>query len=339
MDLLERGMVMNFNDYASILMNDMNNLKMAMANRTLSDEGNLTNLSENFSYIDLNNISVIISDTSLNVYDVRCLTPLAISKSLYLFSNCQNMTNIIGLPNQLMYAPAMFRNCKKLTNIPNIEILPIFDENLFYENPLPVAGAPKAKSCEFMFAGCNSIQNLNGLSGFNHITSINNICNGCSSLRSFPALNLKNLETFDDAFYGCYQLYNVPDFDTPKLNGFSDAFHYCHNLKDAPNINTVSATRMNNIFADCKNLVNVPEYNTRNVRYMTQAFARCNNLSNASVINIVNMCINSNVTNTLFAKYRNLNTTNNRSPLYQTKFNSSYYSNRISDLTAAGWKY
>lgn len=328
---------MNFNDYASILMNDMNNLKMAMANRTLSDEGNLTNLSENFSYVDLNNVSVIIPDTSLNVYDVRCLTPLAISKSMYLFSNCQNMTDIIGLPNQIMYAPAMFRNCSSYVNIPNIAILPIFDASLFYNNPL---GSIKPNSCESMFEGCNQLQNLDFLSGFNHITSINNICHGCSSLRSFPALNLRNLETFDDAFNGCYQLYNVPDFDTPFLNGFSDAFHYCYNLKDAPNINTASATRMNNIFAECRNLVNVPEYNTRNVRYMTQAFAYCNNLSNESVINIVKMCINSNVYRIgTFISYRNLNTSNTRSPLYGTKFNSSYYSNLTSELDSKNWKY
>lgn len=61
-------------------------------------------------------------------------------------------------------------------------------------------------------------------------------------------------------------------------------------------------------------------------------------LYNESIQNIVNMCINSNVTNTR-TTYKNLSISNLNGPLYNTKFNNSYYSNRLSELTAAGWTY
>ena len=64
-------------------------------------------------------------------------------------------------------------------------------------------------------------------------------------------------------------------------------------------------------------------------------FRNCNNLSNASIQNIVNMCLNSNV----ITSYKNLNNTNSYSPLYQTKFDNSYYQNRWAELDAAGWEY
>ena len=95
---------------------------------------------------------------------------------------------------------------------------------------------------------------------------------------------------------------------------------------------------MSNMFSSCNNLVNVPQFNVSNVRFISCAFAYCNNLSNASIQNIINMCLNSNVYhwNSMSA---NLNVSNSLSPFCQTKFNSSYYSNRLSELRAAGWKY
>lgn len=46
------------------------------------------------------------------------------------------------------------------------------------------------------------------------------------------------------------------------------------------------------------------------------------------------MCLNA--TNVV---YKNLSNTSGDSPLRDTIFDSSYYSNRLSELTAAGWTY
>ena len=103
-----------------------------------------------------------------------------------------------------------------------------------------------------------------------------------------------------------------------------------------PNFNTSKVTNMHRTFYGCWYLRNVPEFNTSNVTNMYQTFESCNNLSDASIQNIINMCLNSNITT---STYKNLNNANSYSPLYNTKFNNSYYSNRLSELTAAGWTY
>ena len=68
---------------------------------------------------------------------------------------------------------------------------------------------------------------------------------------------------------------------------------------------------------------------------MNLMFTNCNNLTNESIQNIINMCLNSNINNA----NKNLSNINSYSPLYSTKFDNSYYSNRLSELTAAGWIY
>ena len=113
-------------------------------------------------------------------------------------------------------------------------------------------------------------------------------------------------------------------------------FDSCGTITFIPNFDTSNVTNMANICKGAVNLINVPEYNTSNVTDLRQAFVQCNLLSNDSIQNIVNMCINSNITT---ATYKNLSNINSNSPLYQTRFNSSYYSNRLSDLLTAGWSY
>lgn len=65
-------------------------------------------------------------------------------------------------------------------------------------------------------------------------------------------------------------------------------------------------------------------------------FGYCNNLSTDSIQNIINMCLNSNITT---ASYKNLNTSNYYSPFYRSNITNSKYTNRKTELSAAGWKY
>ena len=53
---------------------------------------------------------------------------------------------------------------------------------------------------------------------------------------------------------------------------------------------------MYGMFARCNNLQTVAQINTVNVTDMRSTFAQCNNLSDASIQNIINMCLNSNIT-------------------------------------------
>lgn len=104
--------------------------------------------------------------------------------------------------------------------------------------------------------------------------------------------------------------------------------------RDLTIFNFANFTNMDKMFYCCNNISDIPELNTNNVVNMCQMFTYCNNLSNSAIQNIINMCINSNITNITLM---NLNSSNQYSPLYQTIFDNSYYSNRFTDLTNAGW--
>ena len=161
---------------------------------------------------------------------------------------------------------------------------------------------------------------------------------GCSNLISVPNFDTSNVTNMYSMFQYDYNLMTVPNFDTSNVISMQYMFGSCYNLVEVPNFNTSNVTNMSNMFSSCNNLVNVPQFNVSNVRFISCAFAYCNNLSNASIQNIINMCLNSNVYhwNSMSA---NLNVSNSLSPLYSTKFNSLYYSNRLSELRAAGWSY
>ena len=127
----------------------------------------------------------------------------------------------------------------------------------------------------------------------------------------------------------------TPYFDN-SITNMSGMFAYNPFITSVPSINTPNLTNMYGTFMQCNNLVTVPQYNTSNVTNMSQTFTFCNNLSNASIQNIINMCLNSNITD---SSKKTIQLSNIESPLYLTNISPDRYSNRISELEAAGWTY
>ena len=132
-----------------------------------------------------------------------------------------------------------------------------------------------------------------------------------------------------DDIYKSFSMINFSLF-TSTHNTFSQ----CINIIDLPNIDTSNVTNMANTFVNCVKLVDIPQLNTSKVTNMYRMFQRCNNLSNTSIQNIINMCLNSNVTNSTL---KNTSNVNGYSPFYQTNIAPARYNNRFSELTAAGW--
>lgn len=109
------------------------------------------------------------------------------------------------------------------------------------------------------------------------------------------------------------------NFDTSQVQDMMNMFSYS-TFATIPLINTSSATTMERMFYSNKNLVSVPQFNTHNVErtnqmfyndnalttvpvfdtsnvvFMSQMFSGCDNLTNESLNNILEMCINSNIT-------------------------------------------
>lgn len=156
----------------------------------------------------------------------------------------------------------------------------------------------------------------------------------CHNLTNLPNYNTSNVTNFGQTFINCHSLKNVPNFDTSNAKYMSRMFANCWNLQEAPYLNTAKVTSMANMF-EITNLRNIPQYDTTNVTDMRCMFYYCNYLTDNAIQNIINMILNSNIP----SSYKNLRTNNWNSPFMSTNITSSRYSNRLSELAAAGWVY
>ncbi len=167
--------------------------------------------------------------------------------------------------------------------------------------------------------------NLDGIYQYNGI-NFNSINTGLNAIQE---------QVWGNNFYGRNNILNGTLNKTTNLNSqqLRDRVNLYSNISNLSFDSSV--TSLANLFANDSNIVNIPIFNTVNITNMESAFYNCNNLSNESIQHIVNMCINSNIP----SEKRNISNINSYSPLYSTKFDNSYYSNRLSDLTNAGWSY
>lgn len=83
--------------------------------------------------------------------------------------------------------------------------------------------------------------------------------------------------------------------DTSNVENMTYMFYKSVNLTTVPSFNMSSCTDIMYMFADCTNLQNVPIFYAPNVSKFTSMFSNCPNLTDTSLDNILQMCINSNV--------------------------------------------
>ena len=208
------------------------------------------------------------------------------------------------------------------------------EDNRYDTAPTSLSANPETVY-EGTFYGKNGVQegNLSNTNNLN-VQEVRNRTDLYSNL-SYLELN-ENVTNLSRAFASCYNITTVPNFNTSNVTDMSNMFNSCYNLTTVPNFNTSNVTYMTSMFLYCNSLVNVPQFNTLNVVNMYSMFRYCNNLSDASIQNIINMCLNSNVSNSTL---KNLSNANTYSPLYYTNITSSRYSNRLTELSSAGWSY
>lgn len=250
-------------------------------------------------------ISVQNFDTS-NVVDMSQMFSYSFNITTVPNFDTSNVTNMYG----------MFSKDEKITNIPNYN-------------------TQKVTNMAYMFADCYALTSVPNFNTIN-VTDMTNMFERAIVLVDVPNFDTSNVTDMTRMFGLCRQLKNIPNFDTSNVVNMQGTFEYCNNLVNAPNLNTSKVVSMSSMFYNCYNLINVPQYNTSNIKYMSSMFYICNNLSDASIQNIINMCLNSNITNNW---YMNLNTQNSYGPLYGTNITNTKYQARWSELTAAGWNY
>ena len=257
-----------------------------------------------------------------------------------LFKNymCCTIPNINT--NNVTNMASMFYNCRYLITIPNINTEQVTDmSNLFYHSYnllyVPNFNTSSVTNMSNAFVGCADLKYIPNFDTKN-VINFSTMLYGCNNLIEVPNFSTNNAVNMVSAFYGLTTVSNFPNFNTNNVTNMASMFRNCSRITSTTRLNTTLVTSMSHMYDYCTSLETVYQYNTSNVSYMAGMFANCNNLSNASIQNIINMVLNSNVTS---ESYKTLNTENINSPLYNTKFSNSYYSNRHSELTAAGWEF
>lgn len=111
--------------------------------------------------------------------------------------------------------------------------------------------------------------------------------------------------------------------------------HYYNIINSITNSDTTAITNLSGLYSDT-NITTIPFINTVSVTNISGIVSGCNNLTYTSIINVIDMCLNSAITNTTMMNLSNLN---EYSPFYNTVYDSTYYQEKLTDITNAGWSY
>ena len=273
------------------------------------------------------------------------LTTQNVTDMSNMYQNCSRLItvanyNTINVTNMAF----MFNNCLNLTSVPNFDTSNVINMgNMFNgwvsNKTIPITSIPNFNTINVtdmskMLRGTN----ITDLPNFNmsNVVEASSMCTKCIYLVNIPDLNLPNTINAPDMFAGCTSLINVPNIEMNQATNVSSMFKDNPNLVNVGTINMTNVGNASQMFRNDINLVNVPEFGLSNTAaILSSMFDNCNSLSNESVINIINMCINANVA----SAQKNLMPSNTFSPLYETKFDNSYYTDYHTALTAAGWTY
>ncbi len=107
------------------------------------------------------------------------------------------------------------------------------------------------------WSNCTSLTSfplLNVSNGTNFAAAWRN----CNSLTSFPLLNVSNGTNFSGAWYGCSNLTSFPLLDVSSGTNFIEAWYQCSSLTAFPLLNVSSGTSFINTWADCTSLITFP---------------------------------------------------------------------------------
>ena len=217
-----------------------------------------------------------------------------------------------------------------------INMCRMFDDSGIVVN-IPNYDTHNVQDMSYMFNNCNSLLNVPNFDTSN-VTNMYSMFNNNRKFAQFPNFNFASVENTSNMFNTCYNMTSnigVNLWCNNCLNAYR-MFAGCSNMNNIIAINFDRVIDFSNAFQSCQKIVDMPQFYVNNATNICNAFGYCINLSNSSVQNIVNLVLNCNVTNTI---QKNLSNANIYSPLYGTKFSRMYYSNRLTELSAAGWNY
>lgn len=157
-----------------------------------------------------------------------------------------------------------------------------------------------------------------------------------STCNEFPNFDMTEIISGYSMFSECYNITTTPNYNFINLINASHMFKSCNSLINIPNYCLSNVNNVYRMFQSCTNLTDIPDFYAPNINNIAEFVGYSNNLSDASVQNIINICINSNITQSW---QKTLLTNTSQSPFYKTNITNDRYQNRWDDLTNAGWTY
>lgn len=204
-------------------------------------------------------------------------------ESMYQTFRCCESLNIIDLsgwvPKSLINMRAMFTNCVNITNIIGMNDWDVSKcESLYYE-----------------FCGCSNLQELD-LSNWNvsNVENMTGLFSGCSSIISVGDLSnwdTSSVTEFTYAFTNCRVLNFTNNFienwDTSSCKGFYGMFSNCYTLTelDLSNWIMTNATNIGYMFINCSSLEQVvlSDWDVSNCENFMGTFQDCRVLSDIDI--------------------------------------------------------
>ena len=334
-------------------------------NVTITNYLTVKGLFENSSYISsVSNLQVTNTNYCNNMF-YGCTrlasitdTTLGGRRSTYVnsvFNGCTNLTTLsnISINGFNSGSDEIFADCVNLTTIDNLTTN-IYGRNLF-RGKTKLTKATNitcgSNNVSYMFAECNHLSNVEGLTfSYTGTVDFQGLFSGGG--KHTTGIDGGGFNSKAGGFAGTDITITAPGMSSSR--NLCAMFAYCKNLVNAPMLNTNRINNMAYMFGGCTNLRNIPIYDTNNLanggfqQFLTfvwqnasnlyqQEFYGCNNLTTESVKNVVKMCLNANKITS--STYKNLSNANRYSPFYKTKYDSSYYTDLQSQLTAAGWTF
>jgi hypothetical protein len=137
------------------------------------------------------------------------------------------------------------------------------------------------------FRGCgNLIINTPTLGFFGNVTFFNDAWRSCTSLTSFPLLDVSSGTFFNSAWFGCSSLTSFPLLNVSSGTNFSESWRICTSLTSFPLLDTSSGTSFANAWNGCSSLTSFPLLDTSSGTNFQQAWQSCTSLTSFPLLNV-----------------------------------------------------
>ena len=136
-------------------------------------------------------------------------------------------------------------------------------------------------------------QDCSSLTSFPHLdvsngTYFRRSWENCSSLTSFPVLDVSNGTDFSSAWYGCSSLTSFPELDVSNGTNFTWAWYYCSSLTSFPALDVSNGVNFYGSWSYCSSLTSFPALDVSNGADFSSAWNGCSSLTSFPVLDVSN---------------------------------------------------